>query len=109
MLQFDKDQASSHAALFDAVRQVVLASSHDMVELRKPRITTFQTPRGGVCHVRTRPYGVDVGFLQGARMTDPEGLLSGRGKLIRVLEVRELQRTELQFFLGQALDLLQAQ
>lgn len=83
-MQFDKDLQSAHKDLFLKAREILL-SYEGIRETKKERITTYANAKGGICHMRTMPYGVDFGFLKGAKMKDPHGLLTGKGKAIRVL------------------------
>lgn len=76
-----------------------------VVETRKPRITTYSNADGGICHIRTTPDGVDFGFLKGARMDDRLGRLSGNGKAIRVLSLREFEPETVGYYLEQAITL----
>lgn len=57
--------------LFLEVRDLLLAVD-GITETQKARITTFGNANGGICHVRTMPNGVDIGFLKGAKMTDSQ-------------------------------------
>lgn len=59
-----------------------------MVETRKDKITTYSNEKGGICHMRTMPYGINIGFLKGAKMEDSLWLLTGKGKAIRVYPKR---------------------
>ena len=83
-MQYDKDLQSEHKELFLQARAVLL-SFDGMVETKKERITTYSHGKGGICHMRTMPYGVDFGFLKGAKMVDEYSVLTGKGKAIRVL------------------------
>lgn len=103
-MQFDKDLASPHKALFLAAR-VLLLSVEGIVETKKERITTYSNKKGGICHMRTMPYGIDFGFLKGAKMEDQLGLLRGKGKAIRVLPQKELDETAVRYYIEQAIEL----
>lgn len=102
-MQFDKDLASEHRELFLAARQLLL-SFEGVVETKKPRITTYSNRKGGICHMRTMPYGIDFGFLKGARMEDKYGSLTGKGKSIRVLPQKgSLEEEKIRYYLEQAI------
>ena len=101
MMQFDKDMASTHAALFREVREFLL-SHETIVETIKPRITTYSDENGGICHLRTMPHGIDIGFLKGAKMVDANRRLTGKGKAIRVLPLAKFDRETVQDFVNQA-------
>ena len=88
-MQFDKDLQSEHQTLFLASRDFLL-SLEGIIETKKPRITTYSNKKGGICHMRTMPHGIDVGFLKGAKMEDKFARLTGKGKVLRVLSLAEL-------------------
>lgn len=104
-MQFDKDIASDHKDIFEAVREILL-SVDGMVETKKPRITTYSISKSGVCHLRTMPHGVDIGFLKGVQMQDKYGALSGHGKKIRVLSLKEIDSEMIKYYLKQAIKII---
>lgn len=101
-MQYDKDLQSPHKDLFLQARAFLL-SFDGIIETKKERITTYSNKKGGICHMRTMPYGIDFGFLKGAKMEDKLGLLTGKGKAIRVLPQKELNKTAVEYYLKQAL------
>jgi len=101
-MQYDKDLQSEHKELFLEAREYLL-SFEGIVETKKERITTYSNKEGGICHMRTMPYGIDLGFLKGARMEDDLGLLKGNGKAIRVLPQEELDKSVVEYYLSQAM------
>ena len=101
-MQYDKDLQSIHKDLFLQAREFLL-SFDGIIETKKERITTYSNKKGGICHMRTMPYGIDFGFLKGAKMEDKLGLLTGKGKAIRVLPQKELNKTAVEYYLKQAL------
>ena len=103
-MQFEKDLQSEHKDLFLQARDFLL-SFEGIVETKKERITTYSNKKGGICHMRTMPYGIDFGFLKGAKMEDNLGLLTGKGKAIRVLQQRALNKKAVEYYLKQALEL----
>lgn len=102
MKQFDKDLTSVHAALFLEARQFLLASG-GINETQKVRITTYGNEGGGICHLRSMPHGIDIGFLKGAKMQDEYDLLTGKGKLLRVLSLTAWDPDLVSYYLIQAL------
>jgi len=74
-----------------------------VVETKKPRITTYSNARGGICHLRTMPHGIDFGFLKGAKMTDTYSRLTGNGKAIRVLSLERFEPEVVRHYLEQAI------
>jgi len=103
-MQFNKDLKSEHKELFLEARDFLL-SFEGIVETKKERITTYSTDKGGICHMRTMPYGIDFGFLKGAKMEDKFGLLNGKGKAIRVLPQKELDKKAVTYYIEQALEI----
>lgn len=102
-MQFKKDLASEHKELFLRAREILL-SYEGIVETKKERITTYSDKKGGICHMRTMPYGVDFGFLKGAKMKDAKDILTGKGKAIRVLQQKtELDESTIRYFIDQAI------
>jgi hypothetical protein len=102
--QFDKDMSSSYRALFLTIREHLLTEV-GLQETQKPRITTFSNAGGGICHLRTMPHGVDIGFLKGAKMADAPDQLLGNGKAMRVLSISSFDETVLDYYLSQAIKL----
>ena len=101
-MQYDKDLQSTHKDLFIQARAFLL-SFDGIIETKKERITTYSNEKGGICHMRTMPYGIDFGFLKGAKMEDKLGLLTGKGKSIRVLPQKELDKKAVEYYLKQAI------
>lgn len=103
-MQYDQDMESPYKELFLQARTVLL-SYPGMIETKKLRITTYSSG-GGVCHMRTMPYGLDFGFLKGARMKDELGLLTGSGKAMRVLPVKgSFNEKDARYYIDQAIEL----
>jgi hypothetical protein len=100
-LQFVIDLNSDHKELFLQAREFLLMFC--LVETKKNRITTYADKNGGICHMRTMPYGIDIGFLKGAEMEDQFGLLTGSGKVMRVLPLTALNKDRIEYYLNQAL------
>lgn len=101
-MQFDVDMKSEHKMLFSSARKILL-EDYDLKETKKDRITTYSDSMGGVCHMRTMKHGIDIGFLKGARMKDEHGLLTGSGKVMRVLTISELNVTQVKYYVDQAI------
>lgn len=103
-MQFDKDLQSKHKGLFLQAREFLL-SFQGIIETKKERITTYSNKKGGICHMRTMPYGIDFGFLKGAKMKDDFALLTGKGKAIRILPQKELDKIVVEYYIKQAIEL----
>ena len=104
-MQFEKDLESAFKDLFLEARDILL-SFEGIIETKKERITTYANNKGGICHMRTMPYGVDFGFLKGAQMEDKYSVLIGNGKLIRVLPQKgKLNEEVIKYFINQAIQI----
>jgi hypothetical protein len=103
-MQYEKDLQSEHQELFLQVRDFLLTFA-GIVETKKERITTYSNEKGGICHMRTMPDGIDFGFLKGAKMEDDLGLLTGKGKAIRVLSQKKLNKKAVEYYLKQAIEI----
>lgn len=103
-MQFEKDLQSDYKDLFLRAREILL-NYEGIVETKKERITTYSNDKGGICHMRTMPYGVDFGFLKGARFKDDKGMLTGKGKTLRVLPQKgRLDEKVIGYFIDQAIE-----
>ena len=103
-MQFDRDLSSPHKALFLAVREQLLAID-GIEEFKKDKITTYSFNGSSLCHMRTMPHGIDMGFLKGAMVEDNFGLLHGETKRMRVLSLESYLPEELDYYLDLALKL----
>lgn len=103
-MQYGKDLQSEHKDLFLEARDFLL-SFEGIEETQKERITTYSNSNGGICHMRTMPYGIDFGFLKGAKMKDKLGLLTGDGKAIRVLPLTEMNKEAVKYYVDQAIEI----
>lgn len=103
-MQFDSDMKSLHHKLFLSVREMLLKLD-GVEETQKEKITTYTYNGSGLCHIRTMPDGVDVGFLKGAMMSDKFGLLHGDTKRMRVLSLTKFLKKELEFYFTEAMRL----
>lgn len=101
-MQFDIDMKSEHKDLFVSARKL-LSENYRLREIKKDRITTYSDDNGGICHMRTMKNGIDIGFLKGARMEDKHGLLSGTGKVMRVLSMNALDTDCVKYYVDQAI------
>lgn len=103
-MQYDKDLQSEYKALFLEARSFLL-SFDGILETKKERITTYSNEKGGICHMRTMSYGIDFGFLKGAKMEDKLSLLTGKGKAIRVLPQKKLDKKVVEYYIKQAIEI----
>ena len=94
--------SSEHKDMFLEAHWILL-SYDTIIETKKERITTYSDENGGICHMRTMPYGIDFGFLKGAVMVDDFKRLTGKGKLLRVLKMQAMDTALVTYYLDQAL------
>ena len=52
--------------------------------------------------MRTMKHGIDIGFLKGVHMEDKYSLLTGSGKVMRVLPMGELDIAVVRYYVDQA-------
>lgn len=105
-MQFDKDMSSSHRNLFLETRELIL-SFEEIIETKKERITTYSTTLGGICHMRTMPHGIDIGFLKGVLLADSSNVLRGTGKKLRILPLQKFNAQLVRDFITQAININQ--
>jgi len=101
-MQYDKDLESPHKKLFLTVRDMLLGIN-GVEETKKEKITTYSHNGSGLCHIRTIPHGIDIGFLKGFKMEDRYGLLHGDTKRMRVLSLEKFLPKELEYYLNEAI------
>ncbi len=101
-MQFEKDMESPHKKLFLAVRELLL-EIEGVQETKKEKITTYSYNGSGLCHMRTMPHGIDLGFLKGFQLGDKYGLLHGDSKRMRILSMSEMTKKELKYYLDEAI------
>jgi len=102
IMQYDKDLESPHKALFLAVRKMLLGIE-GVEETKKEKITTYSYNGSGLCHMRTMPHGIDVGFLKGFQLENKYDLLHGDAKRMRILSLKKMQKKELEYYLNEAI------
>jgi len=100
-VQFEKDLESPFKRLFLEIRHYILLDK-DVTEIKKERITTYHYQGSGLCHLRTMPNGVDIGFMKGVQLTDKQNLLVGNGKKIRILTLKFFSESDIFYYLDQA-------
>jgi hypothetical protein len=103
-MQYDKDLASPNKNLFLAARKLLLKVD-GVEEIQKEKITTYSFNGSSLCHMRTMPHGIDIGFLKGAMLEDKLKQLHGETKRMRVLSLSKLIESEFDYYLVQALTL----
>ncbi len=101
-MQFDKDLASPNKDMFLKTRDMLLAID-GVEETKKEKITTYSFNGSALCHMRTMPHGIDIGFLKGALMEDKHGLFHGETKRMRVLSLEKINKKEILYYVDQAI------
>jgi len=87
-----------------AVREVVLEEAPQAIEsiskgyaLAIGYSFTGKPLKYGFCHIVTYSTHVNLGFNRGALLPDPKGILTGKGKSIRHITIREESEVERPF------------
>ncbi|UGA55701.1 hypothetical protein [Vibrio sp. VB16] len=101
-MQYDIDIKSEHKSLFVFTRKILI-EHYRLIETRKQRITSYSDANGGICHMRTTKNGVDIGFLKGVHMIDTYKMLTGSGKVMRVLSMDSPDVDGVSYYLDQAI------
>jgi hypothetical protein len=122
MTRFPDRQLLSYLGPYDphisdltlALRDVVLEEAPDAVEsiVKGYAVTigfsfTGKPLKDGFCHIVTYSSHVNLGFNRGALLPDPNGVLQGKGKLIRHVTMRrqtELDRPFVRRYLQAAIE-----
>jgi hypothetical protein len=86
------------------VREVVLEEAPQAIEsiskgyaLAIGYSFTGKPLKDGFCHIVTYSTHVNLGFNRGALLPDPKGILTGKGKSIRHITIREESEVERPF------------
>ncbi len=103
-MQFDIDMKSAHKELFMSMRKLLI-EDYKLKEIKKDRITTYSDHKSGICHMRTMVHGIDIGFLKGIRLEDKYGLLTGTGKVMRVISMETLDVDCVKYYIDQAINI----
>src|SRR5215468_9252373 len=88
-----------------ALREVVLEEAPEAVEsiskgyaLAVGFSFTGKPLKDGFCHIVAYETHVNLGFNRGALLPDPNGILTGKGKMIRHITIRNESELERPFF-----------
>jgi len=97
-----------------ALREVVLEEAPEAIEsvVKSYAVAigfsfTGKPLKDGFCHIVTYPSYVNLGFNRGALLPDPYGVLTGKGKSIRHITIRnqsELDRPYVRRYLEAAIE-----
>jgi hypothetical protein len=75
-------------ALVQTLRRLVKAQAPHLVELMKWGNVCW-VGAGNVCLIHVEADHLDFGFFMGTSLPDPEGILVGNGKYLRMVKVRK--------------------
>ena len=75
-------------ALVQTLRRLVKKQAPHLVEVMKWGSVCW-TGNGNVCLVHVEDDHLDFGFFYGVSLSDPEGILVGKGKFLRMVKVRK--------------------
>ncbi len=94
-MRFDEDLSSLYAELFLATREFIMERIGDGVSEKQSKcITSYFSPLGGICYIKTEPNGVRIGWFRGAHIDDKYALLGGKGKTLRGHTIKTLDKKE---------------
>ena len=109
-MRFDEDLGSQYAELFLATREFIMGCIGDGVSEKQSKcITSYFSPLGGICYIKTEPNGVRIGWFRGAHMKDKYALLGGKGKMLRGHTIKTLgakEREALTYYIKESISAL---
>jgi hypothetical protein len=76
-----------HRTLVQTLRRLVASEAPHLAEVMKWGNVCW-VGRGNVCLVHVADDHLDFGFFRGASISDPDGILVGNGKFLRMVKVR---------------------
>jgi hypothetical protein len=81
---------SVRTAVVQRLRELVRATVSDARERTKWRMPVYSRGKD-FCYVGWGPMGVSLGFFRGAELPDPDGLLQGAGRRLRVVRIQAIE------------------
>jgi hypothetical protein len=78
---------SARADIVERLKELVKATVSDARERTKWRMPVYSLGRD-FCYVGWSPMGVSLGFFRGAELPDPDSLLQGAGRRLRVVRIQ---------------------
>lgn len=81
---------SARAALVGHLKELVKRTVADADERPRWRMPVYSLGEE-FCYVSWSPRGVSLGFFRGTELPDPEGLLQGVGRHVRVVRIRAVE------------------
>lgn len=86
ILTFIEQHDLEQRRLMHQLRQMVLEAAPAVEESIKWKIP-FYCHKGLLCYINPQPGAVVLGFCRGALLSNEHGLLSGRGREVRLLKI----------------------
>ena len=80
--------APRQRTLVQTLRRLVKSEAPHLAEVMKWGNVCW-VGRGNVCLVHVEPGHLDFGFFRGTSISDPAGVLVGKGKFLRMVKVRK--------------------
>jgi hypothetical protein len=99
------------------LREIVISEAPDATEIvfRSYAVSIIfsytEKWTGGFCYIGVATKHVNLGFLEGARLDDPDGVLEGEGKQMRHIKIKkpeDLKKPYLRKFIRAAIKLCKA-
>lgn len=85
--------------LLTNLRKLIFDASPEFTEEVKWSKPSYDL-NGLVCYLAPAKKHVNLGFYQGAEISDPEGLLQGTGKQMRHIQVKKLEEIKPEAFIS---------
>jgi len=86
--KYVRSLAPGQRALVQTLRRLIKTQAPGLVEIMKWGNVCW-VGQGNVCLIHVEPDHLDFGFFYGASLADPDGVLGGKGKFVRVVKVRK--------------------
>jgi hypothetical protein len=102
LTKFEEDFETGNKDLFLEIRDIII-SYPQMTELQKSIVTTFANVDGPICNMRSSGPAVEITFLKGIKMKDKHKLLTGSGKEMRVITIKEFNKEVICYYIDQAI------
>jgi hypothetical protein len=102
LTKFEEDFETGNKNLFLEIRDIII-SYPQMTEIQKSIVTTFANIDGPICNMRSADLAVEITFLKGIKMKDKYKLLTGSGKEMRTITIKEFNEDLIRYYIDQAI------
>ncbi|NOT78428.1 MAG: DUF1801 domain-containing protein [Bacteriovoracaceae bacterium] len=98
--QWKKDQTKSTQVLIQALRKLVNSSGLPLTETVKWGNGCWVKKDLPILYIHSLDDGAQFGFFAGSKISDPKGLLEGKGKFVRFITVRSKDDIDSKYFVA---------